>query len=252
MENKAYSQIIGNVSEAPYINYLANQYALSSNYFAMRHPSLPNYLAMWSGSTQGVTDDHTYNFTSGTTLADQIEAAGLSWHVAAQNVKLPCFTGSTATGGTDGTSGGYARRHEPAISWTSVSGDPSRCARITDFSHFDPNLGDFWFIKPNACNDMHDCSIGTGDSFLETFIPRITESPAFANSVLFLTWDEGEGPLGGGGQTPMIAISPLASMGSISSLAHTHYSLLRTVEDAWALPCLANSCSANDLNELFH
>ncbi len=251
MENKAYSQIIGNTSEAPYINSLAGKYALATNYFAIRHPSLPNYLALWSGSTQGVTDDHTYNFSSGSTLADQLENAGKSWHVAAQNVKLPCFTGSTATGGEDGTSGGYARRHEPAISWTSVSGNASRCARITDFTHFDPTLGKFWFIVPNVCNDMHDCSIRTGDNFLKSFIPTITSSPAFTNSVLFLTWDEGEGSLGGGGQVATLAISPLARTGFRSATAHTHYSLLHTIQNAWGLPCLINTCPANDLRELF-
>jgi hypothetical protein len=250
MENEESTSIIGN-SSAPYINGLASQYGYTTNYTAVSHPSEPNYLALWSGSTQGVTDDGVYNFGTGTTLGDQIEAAGKSWHVAAQNVPVTsCYTGATASGGPDGT-GTYARKHEPAISWTSVSANATRCARITDFSHFDPNLGNFWFIAPNLCNDMHDCSIATGDSFLKGWLPTILNSAAFSNGVVFLTWDEGSTNTGGGGKVVTVVISPLARNGFTSSTAHTHYSLLHTIETSWGLPCLANACSANDLREFF-
>jgi phosphatidylinositol-3-phosphatase len=248
MENEEATAIIGNTA-APYINGLANQYGLASNDNAVSHPSEPNYLALWSGSTQGVTDDGVYNFTSGSTLADQIEAAGRTWHVAAQNVPLGCYTGATASG-TDGA-GTYARKHEPAISWTSVSGNPARCANITDFSHFDPSVGSFWLIVPNLCNDMHDCSIATGDAFLKGFMPKIITSNAFANSVIFLTWDEGTTATGGGGKVATIVISPLGVPALVSSTSHSHYSLLHTIENAWGMPCLANACSANDLREFF-
>jgi hypothetical protein len=249
MENEEARAIIGN-NAAPYIKGLANQYGFASNYTAVGHRSEPNYLALWSGSTQGVTDDGIYNFASGTTLADQIEASGRSWHVAAQNVPLGCYTGATASNGADGT-GTYARKHEPAISWTSVSRMPTRCSSITDFSHFDPTVGNFWFIVPNLCNDMHDCSIATGDTFLKGFMPKILTSSAFANSVVFLTWDEGTTTTGGGGVVATIVISPLGKPAFVSSTSHSHYSLLRTIENAWEMPCLANTCSANDLAEFF-
>jgi hypothetical protein len=249
MENEEQTSIIGN-SSAPYINGLANQYGQASNYTAVSHPSEPNYLALWSGSTQGVTDDGVYNFSSGSTVADQIAASGRTWHVAAQNVPLGCYTGATASAGEDGA-GTYARKHEPAISWTSVSGNPTRCANITDFTHFDPNLGDFWFIVPNLCNDMHDCSIATGDTFLKSFMPTILNSSAFANSVIILTWDEGTTTTGGGGKVATIVISPLGKTAFVSSTSHNHYSLLHTIESAWGLPCLATTCTANDLREFF-
>lgn len=249
MENEEATAIIGN-SAAPYINGLANQYGLASNYTAVVHPSEPNYLALWSGSTEGVTDDGVYSFSTGTTLADQIEASGRTWRVAAQNVPLGCYTGATASNGADGT-GTYARKHEPAISWTSVSGNPTRCVSITDFSHFDPTVGNFWFIVPNLCNDMHNCSIATGDSFLRGFMPTILTSTAFANSVVFLTWDEGTTATGGGGNVATIVISPLGKPAFVSSTSHSHYSLLHTIENAWGLPCLSSACSANDLGEFF-
>ena len=249
MENREYGSIIGNAS-APYINSLATRYGLATGYTAVAHPSEPNYLALWSGSTQGVTDDGRHDFTTGTTLADQVEASGRSWHVAAENVPPGCYLGSSAYGGADGD-GWYARKHEPAISWTSVSQDAARCARITDFSHFDPNLGDLWLVVPNLCHDMHDCSIATGDAFLERFLPTILDSPAFTDGVVFLTWDEGTSSIGGGGHVPLIAISPLVKPGFDSSTPHSHYSLLRTIETAWGLPCLADACSASDLREVF-
>jgi len=251
MENEESTSIIGNAS-APYINGLATQYGWASNYTAVAHPSEPNYLALWSGSTQGVTDDAVYDFSGGTTLADQLEAAGKSWHVAAQNVPVTsCYTGATASNGPDGT-GTYARKHEPAISWTSVSGNATRCSRITDFSHFDPTIGSFWFIVPNLCNDMHDCSIATGDTFLKNWMPTILNSPAFTNGgVIFLTWDEGSTATGGGGKVATVVISPLAKNGFSSATSHSHYSLLWTIQSSFGLACLANTCQANDLREFF-
>src|SRR5207249_2992874 len=112
------------------------------------------------------------------------------WAVFAQNVPAGCFRGTDATDGPDGP-GKYVRKHNPAISFRGISGDPARCAGITDFSHFDPTAADFEMVIPNLCNDMHDCSVATGDAFLRSFVPRITDSPAFAHSVLFITWDEG-------------------------------------------------------------
>jgi phosphatidylinositol-3-phosphatase len=57
MENHSYNQIIGS-RDAPYITQLANRFGLATNFYAESHPSLPNYLAMTSGSTQGVVDDN--------------------------------------------------------------------------------------------------------------------------------------------------------------------------------------------------
>ncbi|HTG40451.1 MAG TPA: alkaline phosphatase family protein [Methylomirabilota bacterium] len=250
LENKEIGSVIGD-SSAPYINSLANKYGLATNYTAVSHPSLPNYLALWSGSTQGVKDDGTYNFTKGRTLADQIEASGRSWHVAAENVPLGCFTGSSASDGPDGP-GKYARKHEPAISWTSVSTNPSRCDNITDFTHFRPSVGNFWFIVPNLCHDMHDCSVAIGDAWLKGFLPGILNSAAYkSNGLIVLTFDEGSSKAGGGGKVATILISPKAKTGFTSNRAHTHYSLVRTIEQLWGMPCMANSCSANTLREFF-
>jgi hypothetical protein len=250
LENHEVGSIIGNGS-APYINGLARQFGLATNYTAVSHPSLPNYLALWSGSTQGVTDDAVHDFTKVPTLADQISASGRSWHVAAENVPLGCFTGAKSSDGADG-SGTYVRKHEPAISWTSVSTSPKRCAQITNFGHFSPGLGNFWFIAPNLCHDMHDCSVATGDAWLKGFLPKILGSTAFqANGLILLTFDEGSTGSGGGGKVATIVISPKARTAFSSGKAHNHYSLVRTIEALWGMPCMAKSCSANTLREFF-
>ncbi len=248
MENKEYGSIIGNTA-APYINGLASRYGLATNYDAVAHPSEPNYLALWSGSTQGVTDDGTYDL-SATNLSDQLLATGRTWKVFAQNVPTGCYTGATASGGADGP-GTYVRRHEPAISFTDVSREAARCSNITDFSHFDPGAADLELIVPNTCNDMHDCSVAAGDAWLSSFVPRILSSGAFTDSVLFITWDEGTTSTGGGGHVATLVISPLTRAGMRSATWHDHYSLLRTVEDAWGLGCLAQTCGANDMREFF-
>ncbi len=251
LENKDYTSVVGG-GEDPYINSLIAQYGLATGYQAITHPSEPNYLALFSGSTQGVTDDGVHN-VSAANLADQLESHGKSWMVFAQNVPSGCFKGDTASGGVDGP-GTYARKHNPAISFTDISGDPARCARITDFSHFDPTAADFELIIPNTCNDGHDCSLHSADVFLRSFVPRITGAATFANSALFIVWDESvsEGSDGaGGGRVPLIVVSPQVPTGYQTAAAYTHYSLLRSIEDAWGLGCLKESCSAKNLAEFF-
>jgi phospholipase C len=249
LENKEGSAIIDNAA-APYINRLATGYGLATNYTAIGHPSEPNYIALASGSTNGVSDDGVHDLTA-PSLFDEIGAAGRTWQVAAQNDRPGCFAGTTASGGEDGP-GTYARKHNPAISFRSISRNPAQCARITDFKGFDPAGAAFSWIVPNMCNSMHDCSVATGDTWLASFLPRILASSAYRQGgLILLTFDEGSTNLGGGGRVATIVISPLARTGYVSAIAHDHYSLLRTIQAAWGLPCLARACQANDLREFF-
>jgi hypothetical protein len=252
MENKEYGSIVGN-SSAPYLNSLISQYGLATTYYAVSHPSEPNYLALFSGSTQGVKDDGIYNL-SATNLGDQLEAKGKTWRVFAENVPPNCYAGSTASGGVDGL-GTYARKHEPAISFTDISGNSARCANISDFSHFSAAAADFAMIAPNLCNDMHDCTVAVGDAWLQSWLPsQILNTAAWASgkNVLFIVWDEGKTQVMGGGHVPALVVSnALLSAGFQSGIAHNHYSLVRTIEDAWGLGCLNNTCTANNLGEFF-
>jgi acid phosphatase len=251
LENEEYGSLVGS-AQAPYLNKLIGTYGLAANYFGVAHPSQPNYLALFSGSTQGVTDDSTHDL-AGTNLADQLDAAHRTWRVFAQDYPGNCFTGSTKDGNGEGIgkAGSYVRKHDPAISFTDISSNPARCGEISSLASFDPAAADFEMIVPNLCNDMHSCPIADGDSFLSTFVPEITSSPAFAGSVLFITTDEGTTNQGGGGQVATVVVSPHGKPAFTSAVRHDHYSLLHTIEESWGLPCLGQACSANDMAEFF-
>jgi hypothetical protein len=243
LENKEAEEVVGNRA-APYFNDLAARYGLATDYHGIAHPSQPNYLALWSGSTQGVLDDGVHDL-SAPTVADQLEAAGRTWRVYAEHVPAGCFRGATASGGRDGP-GTYARKHEPAISFVAVSRDAARCARISDLSSFEAGAADFALIVPDLCHDMHDCSIAVGDAWLRSFVPRILASAAWRDGgLLLITFDEG----GLRNQVATLVLRPGMPAGQRSNVAHDHYGLLRTIEDRFGLPCLARSCRATALSE---
>jgi hypothetical protein len=233
----------------PYLYGLAQTYGRANRFYAVTHPSLPNYLALWSGSTQGISDDGDYNL-GGASLSSQMSAAGLSWRTYAQDYPASpgCHTATTYDGGTDGPGvpGTYARKHVPAMSFTSVSGT-SQCANIQPLSSFDASVN-VAFVVPNLCNDMHDCSQATGDAFLRGFLPEVFNAPDWAHTLLVVSFDEGTSNARGGGQIfTMVARQGLS--GFTSSTVHDHYGLLRTTEDIFGLPCLRASCAATPLTE---
>lgn len=247
-ENKEYSQIVGS-SSAPYINSLISRYGLATNFYAERHPSEPNYIALTSGGTQGVTDDGVYNL-SVNNLFSQVDASGRTWHEWQQGWPGGCFTGSSSKAVVDGVgkSGAYVRKHNPAISYTSVSGNASECAKISNLASFDPAAANFNFITPNMINDMHDGTIADGDNWLKAFLPKITGSSAFNNSVVFVTFDEGTTNTNGGGHIVTIPVTPDITAGCKVATTYSHYSLLRTIEQAWGLPLLGNAASATTMS----
>ncbi len=247
MENKESSRIVGSKA-APYENQLIANYGLATYYYGIRHPSEPNYIAMTSGGIQGVGSDGHFDLPA-PNVFDQIEAAGRTWHVYAQNYPGNCYTGSVASGGADGwgAAGQYARKHNPAISYTSISRNKTRCANITRLKGFDPATADFEYIVPNQINDMHSSSVQAGDAFLKAFVPRIIGSPAFAGSALFITFDEGGTDKNGGGHVATIVVSSGMTPGARYTKFANHYSLLRTIEDAWGMPYLGLAAKAEPL-----
>jgi phosphatidylinositol-3-phosphatase len=247
LENLPADVVFGN-DEAPYFNGLVKQGAIATDYHSVARPSQPNYVELIAGQTFGIKDDKVHDL-DGTMLADQLDAAGLTWSVSAENLPNACFPGETATGGRDGD-GTYARKHEPFISFTSVSGDPSRCgAHLHDLTAFDPNEAAFQLIVPNLCHDGHDCPLSTADAWLSEFVPRIAETAAFADGgVLFITADEADRF---GTSVPMLALGVGVQAGTRWAAPRNHASWLRTVEDSWGLTCLADSCKAQNLSGLF-
>ena len=246
MENRESSAVTA--STMPYLYGLSQTYGRADGFYAVTHPSLPNYLAFWSGSTQGVTDDAGHNLAAAS-LSSQMAAAGKSWRTYAQDYPARgCSTGSAYSGGVDGpgVAGTYARKHNPAMSFTFVSGS-SQCANIQPLANFDPGVN-FAFVAPNLCNDMHDCSPAKGDAFLRAFLPGVFTAPEWAHTLLIVSFDEGTTNVHGGGRVfTMVARQGLD--GVSSSTMHDHYGLLRTIEDIFGLPCLGASCGATPLDE---
>ena len=247
MENEEASSITA--GSMPYLFGLSQTYGRATQVYGVTHPSEPNYLAFWSGSTQGVTDDANHDINAAS-LSSQLTAAGKQWRVYAQNVPGNCFTGATASGGTDGpgVAGTYARKHEPAISFTSVSGNPTECAKIQPLASFSPTAAAVAFVAPNLCNDMHDCSLAQGDAFLQAFLPSVFNSSDWAHTLLIVTFDEGSSNTNGGGNVfTMVARQGLSAVTSLTP--HSHYGVLRTIEDIYGLPCLGSACGATPLSE---
>ena len=240
MENKDYERVLGG-DQAPYMSSLARQYGVATNYYGIRHPSLPNYMALTGGDTFGITNNCTDCFVNATNLVDQLEAGGKSWKAYMEDMPSPCFVGDAAPL--------YKQKHNPFIYYDNVRTNAARCNKIVPFTQFATDMQtndvpDFVWITPNMCNDMHDCPVGTGDRWLKTWVPTILQSPAWKDSgALFITFDEGSGTGGccqnaAGGRIATLVISPLGHTGFSSNVPYTHYSLLRTIETAWQLPLL--------------
>jgi acid phosphatase len=222
MENHSYDQVIGNPA-APYIGGLAREGAVFTHSFAVAHPSEPNYLALFSGSTQGITDDSCpVTFTAANLGADLL-AGGKSF--AGYAADLP------AAGSSACSSGNYARKHVP---WADFSNVPASANQpFTSFPAADyARLPAVSFVIPNLCDDMHDCDVATGDAWLRTRLGGYVTWAMAHDSLLILTWDENDG--GQGNQILTIFAGQRVRPGTYPERI-THYNVLRTIEDAYGL-----------------
>jgi hypothetical protein len=230
MENKGYGSVIG-ASAAPYENQLASSCGLATNYHAVTHPSLPNYIAATSGDYWGIADDNppSSHPLTAASIYSQVRAAGKTWRDYEESAPGNCPLSS---------SGQYAVKHDPApyytgirtdcAAWDVPMGTTSSGNFLTDLNN--DTLPDFSFVTPNMCNDTHDCSVATGDAWLQNWLPRVFASPGYqaGQTALFLVWDENDGSTGN--QVPAIVVSPSTVPHTTSSTSFTHYSLLKTTE----------------------
>ncbi len=229
----------------PVFNRWAAQYTLLTQYYAVMHPSLPNYLALIGGDTFNITTDCTDCFINAPSLPDEIEAAGRTWKTYQEDLPSPCFIGSTLT---------YAQKHNPFIYFDAIRLDKVRCQNsIVPLSQMTADLNngqlpDFAFIVPNICNDGHDCALDKVNTWLDQWVsPLIGLDP---RSLIVITWDEGQGDHGccglnpggtGGGRIATLLISTLVKNGFQDDTPYTHYSLLKTISAAWDLPLLGRA-----------
>ncbi len=244
MENEEYRDIIGS-SATPYINSLARRYALATEMYAIRHPSLPNYLALTGGSTFGVDSDCTDCAVRATSLTDQLDRRGISWKAYIEDLPARCFTGAGA--------GEYAKKHNPFVYYTRVINHPALCARVVSLDQLGNDerahaLPRFIWITPNLCHDMHDCNPVAGDRFLAELLPGLLNALG-QNGLVFLTWDEGSTDAGccrlaSGGHIVTIVAGPGARPRARMRTPTDHYSVLQTIEDLLGVPRLRGAaCS---------
>jgi hypothetical protein len=221
-ENTSAGSIIGN-PKAPYFNQLASTGANFTSSYAIEHPSQPNYLDLFSGSNQGITDDSCPHSFSTDNEGAQLIAKGLTFAGYSEN--LP------SAGSTVCTSGRYARKHAPWVNFKNVPAANSKPFSVfpTDFSQL-PTVS--WVI-PNLCDDMHDCSVATGDTWLKTHLDAYVQWAKTHNSLLITTFDEDDSS--GNNRIATIFDGQQVKAGSYSERID-HFRVLRTVEDMYDLP----------------
>jgi phosphatidylinositol-3-phosphatase len=277
MENQSYGAVVGS-SAAPYLNTtLIPGCGVATNYHNYSHPSLPNYLALTSGTAQGkaVSADCTPASCpqSQDSIFSQLGSAGRSWQGYAEAMPANCdkrnYDNTTFVNADASTGEFYYVRHAPAAYYTSAPVH-SECASrdvplgttsagnfLNALSPATDGLPAFSFVSPGGCNDMHDCSITVGDDWLKQWIPLIQQSAAYQSGqlVVFLLWDEGAGKDKVPGETcwdathadpaaypschvAAVVMSPYTTPGTTSGDYFNHLSLLGTAEDLLGLPRL--------------
>jgi phosphatidylinositol-3-phosphatase len=260
MENHSYGDIIGDTAQAPYINSLAAECGLATNYHNISHPSLPNYIAGTSGL--GGRQIKLFNNDCSvskkcSTSSPSIFGQGETWKAYQESMPANCY-GSN--------SGEYAVRHDPPPYYTTLSG----CANLdVPYSQLATDLASdalpaFSFVTPNLIDDMHDGTIADGDTWLASNLPAILNSPEYqgGSTAVFITWDEGSGGKTGEDCTAnttdpsclvaTIVMSPSTPAGATSATLFNHYSLLGTTEQLLGLPALGEAASYPTMTAAFN
>jgi phosphatidylinositol-3-phosphatase len=226
-ENHERDAVIGNAS-APTFNRLASRYADLEDYDAVTHPSLPNYLALVSGSTQGITDDCTSCSAHGVDIGTLLSRAHRTWGGYAEGYP---------------SSSRFAKKHMPFLYF---AGQAGHVHPLTALSTTSPPA--FAFVAPDLCSDAHDCSVSTADAWLAHFVPPLLRLPRTA---VFVVFDEGSSDVGGGGHVPALALGTAIRPHVRSAQPSGHYVLLRTIEDALGVAPLGASARAQPLKGIW-
>ena len=231
MENRSYAEVAGN----GYIARLAARYGVATDYHGVGHPSLPNYLALTSGSTWGITDDGFHALPAGG-IGSQLSAAGIDWRAYMEGMTRSCFNSPYP----------YALKHNP-FAYYGAACPP----QVVPFSRFASDMSGtvptFVWITPGLCHDGHDCSNAVAEGWLAQTVTQIQSTTAWQDSgVLFITWDEGEDSANSV-LTLVIQPHPLTHE---SKRPYDHYSLLATIEDLLGVPRLGAAAQANPMTDL--
>ena len=244
-ENKAYGQIVGSTS-APYINSLINgpNAALFTNSFALTHPSLPDYLQLFSGSDQGVTNDNPPMPFSTPNLGAELLGSGRTFASYAESMPSVGYTGMS--------SGNYVRRHVPSVFWQGGATNGIPAADNQPFTSFPTDLSTLptvAYVIPNLVNDMHNGPVAQGDAWLQRNLGGYVQWAQSHNSLLVVTFDEDDSSMSN--QIPTLFYGAHVKTGSYSERI-THYTMLRTLESLYGLACTGSSCSVSAISDIWN
>ena len=232
MENHAYGQIVGS-AQAPYLNRaFIPAGELFTNYWAISHPSLPNYLAMTAGSRLGCATDACPPGSFGANnLFTQLDRAGIGWRAWEESMPSNCRASDA---------GSYVVRHNPPAYFSHLVSSGKCGLWDRPYPPALPPLHPFTFITPNICNDMHSCSISTGDTWLANHVPGLVA----AGAVVIITFDEGTSA---DNQVMTAVVGPGVGAGTSDHHRYTHYSLLGGLESRFGIPTLGKATKATPL-----
>ena len=249
-ENTNYSNVIGNKS-MPYINSLASTYGLATQYYSNTHPSIGNYFMLTTG--QIITNNDSY---TGTVKVDNVVrhllTAGKTWKAYEEDLPHAGYTMPDV--------GNYARRHCPLSYLSDVIGSKTQILNLVPFTEFATDLANgsfpqYSFITPNLCNDAHDCSLATADTWLKTNIDPLVKSSDFQNGgLLIIVFDEsGSDNTHGGGKVAWIAVSPeFSKAGYQSTTLYQHQNTLRLMMEGLGLTTYPGKAKkASNMSEFF-
>jgi phospholipase C len=263
-ENHSFNEVIGN-GNMPYLNSLASANGLATQYYADAHPSLPNYFVLTTGEGTSITgaEGDAYNgVVTQDNVVRALTAAGRTWKCYAEALPSAGYMG--------GDDGAYIGHHDPFVYFSDVQNSSSQAANVVPLTQLAADLSsnelpDYAFIVPNINNDVHNCPAGlttcsdaqklaNADQWLAFNIKPLLTSSAFQNSLLVITFDEGDtsDDAHGGGQVATVIVSPLAKPGYRSTTFYQHESTLRLMMEGLGVSDLpGNAASAPDMSEFF-
>jgi phosphatidylinositol-3-phosphatase len=252
-ENRDYNRVIGNILMPDY-NWYAWKYTRLTQFYAVTHPSLPNYLAMIGGDTFNISTDCYHCFVDAKSLPDLIEASGRTWRTYQEDMQTPCGLGSQ-------DKSDYLQKHNPFVYFDPIRLDQKRCQQhVVSLNDLQSDiragtLPNFIFITPDMCHIAHDCHLYNADiclgKLMKSLLPALERKSS--NYLVVLNWDEGQGnssccglPQQAGGRIPVVLISPRVKSHYQDATPYTHYSLLKTISKAWGLPYLGHAADRNE------
>jgi acid phosphatase len=226
-ENQEETTIDKHGDASPFERF-ADRFADLTNYTAVAHPSLPNYLALVSGSTQGVTEDCTSCGPWSTSIGTSLTDAGKSWGAYAQGYPSSPL---------------YVKKHVPFLYFTGGA------RHVHPLSSLDNHhLPAYAFVAPNLCSDGHSCPLSSANSFIDRFLPPLLTVP---HTAVFVLFDEGTTSIGGGGRIEAFVAGTAVKHHAVFRGHANHYTVLRTVEDIFGLPHLGASRTAAPLTGIW-